>query len=342
MAALRRGDVGRKANNNSLLVRRLEGRTMHQPDSDQHIETTIDGEHVSGTVHYTGSSDISVRLEYPSSALVDGVHMPYFARGVYPQGFLGDYGEQRALDLLEGLYRAQKRGTARRSAFAEGCGDFKEFGRVRYVATNPGHPQRDRTILERGEINSNVSVQLEDDGPYRYARLFDATSGQPFLGEASVVETSIAEYIHALKQDVAFRIFIKRSSSKLRTELTNRANQLKAFEISPRQIELLQDFKSAQRTGDLGLEPEEIESLIRSGYLRREPQRGLAERHTLEQTIEQRLKSAIQFDLAGRHTDADRCRAKARKLQTRIDVTTLVVTERGKKVAKGIPPIDSD
>ncbi|MCU1233935.1 MAG: hypothetical protein JWP63_1902, partial [Candidatus Solibacter sp.] len=283
-----------------------------------------------------------VRLEYPSSALEDGLHMPNIARPVFREGFLGDYGEKRALDLLEGLYRAQKRGTARRKDFASDRGDFEEFGRVRYVAVNPGHPQRDRTIIERGEISSSVSAQLEDDGPYRYARLFDTPTGQPFLGEASVVETSIAEYVLALKQDVAFQLFLQDTQRKLRTELTNRANQLKAFALSPRQLELLQDFKRAQLTGDLGLLATEIESLIELGYLLRDPQRGVAEKRTLEQAIERQLESAQKFDLAGRPADAERSRAKARRLRTRIEVITLAITGRGKRVAKEIRSIDFD
>lgn len=315
---------------------------MHQPDSDHHIETTIDGEHVSGTVHLAGSTDISVRLEYPSSALEDGVHMPNFARPVFREGFLGDYGEQRALQLLEGLYREQKRGTARRKDFASDRGDFDEFGRVHYLTASPGHPDRHRIVLERADINASVSVQLEDDGPYRYARFFDTSTGQPFLGEASVVETSIAEYINAVKQDVAFQIFLKDTQRKLRTQLANHANQLKAFKISPRQLELLQDFKRVQRTGDLGLQAAEIESLIELGYLRRDPKRGAAERHTLEQAIERSLESALRFDSAGRPSDAERSRAKARRLRTRIEVITLALTERGKKVAKEIRSIDFD
>jgi hypothetical protein len=185
---------------------------MHQPDSDSYIETTIDGERVAGTVHYEGSSDISVRLEQPSLALVDTLHMPNFQRPLFPDGFLGDYGEQSALQLLEGLYREQKRGTARRKAFAVDC---EEFGRVRYLVANPGHAERNRSILGRGEINSNVRIEFEDDGPYRYARLFDSGTGQPFLGESSVFENGVEEDIAGVRKDLAFRLHIKRTRRRL-------------------------------------------------------------------------------------------------------------------------------
>jgi hypothetical protein len=52
-----------KAKNNLLLMHRLKGELCIKPDSDHQIETLIDGEHVAGTVHYTGAADISVRLE---------------------------------------------------------------------------------------------------------------------------------------------------------------------------------------------------------------------------------------------------------------------------------------
>jgi hypothetical protein len=331
-----------KAKNNSLLMRRPERRTMHQPDSDHHIETTIDGEHVSGTVHFAGSTDISVRLEYPSSALEDGVHMPNFARPVFREGFLGDYGEQRAVQLLEGLYREQKRGTARRKDFAGDRGDFEEFGRVRYVAVNPGHPDRHRIVLERADINDSVSVQLEDDGPYRYARLFDTSTGQPFLGEASIVENTVGEYVKGVKQDIAFRLYIMNLHLKLLPSLSDKAKQLDALGLTPRQADFLKEFKRARRMGDLGLEASEIEDLIERGYLKRDRLRGLAERLILERTLEDRIKATANFEAAGKLDAAARCRAKVQKLRNRIEVMTLEITERGKAAAAQCPPIDSD
>lgn len=116
---------------------------MHQPDSDEPIKIVIDGEHVSGSVHYTGSSDITVRLECPCVGFVEGLHMPNFSRWVYPEGFLGKHGEERARELLEWLYREQKRGSARRRASAKTSvsGKIEEFGRVRYLAVNPWPPE---------------------------------------------------------------------------------------------------------------------------------------------------------------------------------------------------------
>ena len=87
----------------------------------------IDGERVCGTVHYTGSADITVRLEEPSTEWSTGLHMPHFARSVHPEGFLGAYGKQRALGLLIWLYKEHKRGDRRRKLAAH----FEEFGRIR-------------------------------------------------------------------------------------------------------------------------------------------------------------------------------------------------------------------
>src|ERR1017187_6191266 len=240
--------------------------------------------------------------------------MPNFQRPLYPEGFLGDYGEQRALDLLEGLYREQKRGRARRKAFATDC---EEFGRVRYLVANPGHPERSRTILGRGDINSNVWVQFEDDGPYRYARLFDAGTGQPFLGEASVFETGVEEYITGVKGDLAFRLHIKRTRHRLLSHIVPYTERLQTFGITPRQLDLLSNFGSASRAGDLGLDAQEVEQLILRGYLIRDPQRGVTERIRLEEALAKTLKNAAGFDAAGKADDSARCRAKARRLQNR-------------------------
>lgn len=208
------------------------------------------------------------------------------------------------------------------------------------LPSTPGHPRRDLDILERGEINSRTWVQLERDGPYRYARLFETASGQPFLGEASVIENDVADYIHGVKQDLAFRMYVERTRLKLLGHLVGYAQQLKASAISPRQFELLSESRSAQRRGDLGLRADEIEALINLDYLRRDPKRRIADSRNLEEAIGRTLNAAAAFDAAGKTADAERCREKIHKLENRLDALTLVLTERGKAVSKGMPQIN--
>ncbi|MBV8819813.1 MAG: hypothetical protein JO022_15735 [Acidobacteriaceae bacterium] len=83
---------------------------MHRKVSSRKIETTIDGERVCGTVQYIGSADITVRLEEPVSDRSAHLHIPNLARSLYPDGFLGAYGEETALDLLKELFQQHKRG----------------------------------------------------------------------------------------------------------------------------------------------------------------------------------------------------------------------------------------
>jgi hypothetical protein len=111
--------------------------TMHQPNTECQIGIVVDGEEVCGTVRYGGSNELYARLDSPSIAWTESVHMPNFARGIHPEGFLGEYGESRALSLLVGLYKTQKKGD-RRYQFA-GV-DYPEFGRVRYLRGTQDFP----------------------------------------------------------------------------------------------------------------------------------------------------------------------------------------------------------
>ena len=176
-------------------------------------------------------------------------------------------------------------------------------------------------------------VQLEESGPYRYARFFDTATMQPFLGEAAVVEETVAEYLHAVRGDLDFRLHIKRTRRKLLPQFAENAKRLKDAELSPRQLELLGEFKSAQRSGNLGLRPDEIETLIQLGYLRRDAQRGLTEQRNLDEALEKTLSNLVRFEAVGKTVDAEHCRAKVQRLRNRLNALTLVVTERGKIVA---------
>jgi hypothetical protein len=180
---------------------------MHQPDSERKIEITIDGERVCGTVRYTGAADISVRLDEPANDWSDGVHMPNFARPVYPEGFLGAYGQKRALELLANLYKEQKKGDRRRR-FAGS--DFEAFGRVRYLAVNPGYPAREQKVGGQARIYPSVYAQMEEHSPYGLVRFFDSETKQPFLAESAVYEASIQEYVNGVETDTGFSRVLKK------------------------------------------------------------------------------------------------------------------------------------
>jgi hypothetical protein len=72
------------------------------------IETTVEGQQICGLVIHQSSSDIDVMITSPFDGYVAGLHLPYFARGVHPDGFDGAYGRQRAKELLKQLYLQHK------------------------------------------------------------------------------------------------------------------------------------------------------------------------------------------------------------------------------------------
>ena len=307
---------------------------MHQPDSDCVIETIVDGERVCGTVHYGGSTELSVRLDCPSSERTISVHMPYFARPVHREGFLGEHGEQRALGFLISLYRDQKRGDRRRQFAGVG---YEEFGRLRYLASNPGNPARGRQIREQAAISSKVYVQLEAQVPYAFARFFDSGTNQPFLAETAVCDVSIQQYVAGVKADPRFVEHLESVHRQLLPAMVRHAKLLKQYGVTPTQVDFLIEFGSNWRIGDMHLEAVEVEQLIGLGYLARYLDRCVAERAALEVSIARSMGALEKHEAAGRSKNAEQCRERIRKLQRRIDAKTLMITPLGKAVAESFP-----
>jgi hypothetical protein len=88
------GRWGLKAKNISLLTRGLHGGTMHEPSTNicSSIQVVVEGQQVDGAAYFQGSSGLEVKITHPFAGFTTSVHMPYFARGVYPEGFRGEYG----------------------------------------------------------------------------------------------------------------------------------------------------------------------------------------------------------------------------------------------------------
>jgi hypothetical protein len=160
--------------------------------------------------------------------------------------------------------------------------------------------------------------------------------------QLSLIEKTVDEYVQGMKYDTAFGSYIIELRRELLPSLRSKAEQFDAHGLTPRQAEFLMEFKRARRTGDLGLEASEIEGLIEHGYLKRDRERGLAERLILERTLEDRIKSIASFEAAGNLDAAAQCRAKVQKLRNRIEVMTLEITERGRAAAAKCPPLDPD
>jgi hypothetical protein len=308
---------------------------MHQPNSERRIETIIDGESVCGTVSHGGATELTVRLDQPLNNRSISVHMPVFARPVYPEGFLGEYGEQRSLQLLVNLYKEQKKGDRRRKFAGV---DFEEFGRVRYIASDPGFPRRGVKIREKASVGGSVYVQIEDDGPYGRARFFDSGTLQPFLAESAVYDEGIREYVVGVKADLCFSRHLETTRRKLLPKMIRCANLFKTYRVGPYQVDFLADFGRAWRAGEIPLDDSEIDQLIELGYLKRDLDLGATERVALESSLDHSRKALERLEAAGKDKQAAECRARVHRLERRIDAKTLVITAAGKTVAKKFSP----
>ena len=309
---------------------------MHQPDSECKIQITVDGEVVSGTVYYTGTADITVRLDCPSDERTNGVHMPYFARGVHPEGFLGKYGDHRARELLAGLYEDQKKGDRRRK-FAHP--DSEEFGRVRYLTVDPGYPKRGVQIREKSVLDALVYVQIEDAGPYGQARFFDSGTKHPFLLDSAVYERSIREYLNGVTADRGFSEYLETLRRKRLPEMIRHSELFRTHGVSPHQVDFLINFGCAWRAGIMPLDAPEIDRLIELGFLIRDLGFAAAERQTLEASLERSRKALKNLEAAGKVRQAAECRARVQKLERRIDLKILKITAAGKAVAQKLPSL---
>lgn len=94
---------------------------MHQRSATlSWIQPVVDGQEIGGIAYFTGSADLTVVITRPFEGFTTSVHMPYFARGVHPDGFHGEYGQARASQLLAYLYVNLKNCACRRRAAIPG------------------------------------------------------------------------------------------------------------------------------------------------------------------------------------------------------------------------------
>jgi hypothetical protein len=305
---------------------------LHEPDSTRQIETIVDGEPVRGTVHLIGSSKIDVTLDWPPTDLSAGSSMSFFSR-VPPgePGYLGKYGETLAMNFLLSLHERHKRGDRRRQFAGAG---FREFGRVRYLATKPGYPERGVRILEKTPLGSLIYVQIESDGPYRRARLFDSGTDQPFLAESAVYEKSVQAYVDGVKADPGFSRHLETVRLKLLPEMIRNDALLKNYSVNPYQADFLNDFGKSWRTGYMPLNAAEIDELIQLGYLIRDRVLAATERIAREASLARTRKAMENFAARGKEHQAAECRTKMHKLERRMDANTLRITPAGKATAK--------
>jgi hypothetical protein len=308
---------------------------LYEPGSTRQIETVVDGETVRGTVQFTGSSRIKVTLDWPPSDLSDESSISFFSR-VPPgePGYLGEYGEKLAMQFLLSLYEKHKKGDRRRQF---GGAHLEEVGRVRYLKVNPHHPESDVKIREKASVDASVYVQIEDDAPYALARFFDSGTDEPFLAESAVYEKSIQEYIDGVKADVGFTLHLEAIRQKLLPEMVRCSALLKSYRVSPRQVAFLQEFGRTWRGDDVVLDAHEIDQLIEMGYLTRDRRLGANERIARAPSIARTRKALENFEARGKELQAAQCRAKIRKVESRMDAKTLRITPAGKLLARDLP-----
>ena len=67
------------------------------------ITCSINSVSVSGEITFRSASGLTVAITAPYTGFSRSLHIPTFARRVH--NFIGEYGDERALDLLEELYR---------------------------------------------------------------------------------------------------------------------------------------------------------------------------------------------------------------------------------------------
>lgn len=70
----------------------------------EHIETVVDEQRLSGVMFHLDGSDIHVAINSPFSGFNKSLHIAYFCRTVYPDGFNSDHGRSRGKELLQELY----------------------------------------------------------------------------------------------------------------------------------------------------------------------------------------------------------------------------------------------
>jgi len=139
---------------------------MHQPDTEYQIETTVDGEHVRGTVRLGGSTDLSVRLESPSSVPSVGCTCRTSPAASTAMDSSASTATSARWSSSSNCTRSRSGATAPRV-----CRHRLRGIRSRpFLLDDPRYP-RDRIVLGQAPVNDAVEVRLEDRAPYRLAPL---------------------------------------------------------------------------------------------------------------------------------------------------------------------------
>ena len=115
------------------------------------------------------------------------------------------------------------------------------------------------------------------------------------------------------------------------------ADRLKAYKLSPRQVQFLQDFGEAWRAGTIALDAAEINQLLDLGYVIRNPGLCANEVASLEAAVDRSRRAQERLEAEGKHQQAAQCAAKIRKLRQRIEMKALMITPTGKAVARDLP-----
>jgi len=236
---------------------------MHQPstNSNRSIQVVVDGQELGGTAYFSGSSELEVTIIRPFEGFTTSVHMPFFARCVHPEGFRGEYGQARALELLVYLYGNHKNCSCRHRAALPYLGvgrDFTEYGRTRFLVTNPGHSTELGSLAAQETLSDEILVQIEKKDFDRLARFYDRMTAQPFLAEACVIEPDGPAYLQEAKADSEFARYVEHTRQELLPHMVRYAALLELFGISQRQLDILRSRLNGSSSAD-------VEDLVRRG-----------------------------------------------------------------------------
>jgi hypothetical protein len=197
-------------------------------------------------------------------------------------------------------------------------------------------PPGDRVCaIER--LTEDVWVQIEAGelskygGSFHYARFHDMKTGQPFLGEGSVVDGDAGKFAEDVKADPEFMRHVEDTRRKLLPGMARYGELLQSFGISQRQLQFLQGVHG------MTLETGEIEDMIERGYLTRELKLGAKDRAVVTAKLERQIAELHGLEASGKREEAARCRKKAQKRQRWLEATEMKVTLEGRRVREQFP-----
>ena len=304
---------------------------MHQEKQFFTVESNFQGQELLGFA-YADLRSLTVHIMRPFEGFSANLHLPSFAMGVHPQGFAGAYGRERALDLLTGLYNKHKDCTCTRKAalpYQKDSPDFAEFGRVRFIKTNPGHSDSE-DVLDH-DLNEDIFVRRERMEAKLLMRFFDRKTELPFLAEASPVERDGPSYVAGVQQDALFLERVTATRELLRDSMRRYRALLSSFGISLEQLHFLQEPDGVRPL------PADSEALLSLGYVVKTSIRSASEKVPSLQKAERRLAEASRLEEKGAIEHAERIRKRAAGALRRIHATRLERTSTGYTVARSFP-----